>query len=62
MASLIIKFALTKSKSPSKITGPNLVVTVTRENSVIGRDFVITGCLTVDPPPPEKKRKKEKKW
>ena len=26
-----------------------VVVTVTRPNSLIRRDFVITGCLTVDP-------------
>ena len=34
---------------PAPVSWPYLVVTVTRPNSLTGRDFVITGCLTVDP-------------
>ena len=34
---------------PAPVSWPYLVVTVTRPNSLTGRGFVITGCLTVDP-------------
>ena len=33
-----------------KIIVLTLAVTVARPNSLIGRNFPITGCLTVDPP------------
>ena len=39
------RVALTENKSRSE-TNLFVNVTITRPNSLIGRDFVITGCLT----------------